>query len=93
MLTMAEVEHVAMLARLYLTEEEKKIYSEQLSSILEYARKLEELDTGNVSPTAHVLPLENIFREDRAGPHMDPERAMRNAPDREGNYFRVPRIV
>lgn len=93
MITIADVEHVALLGRLELSDEEKKMYAEQLSAILEYARKLEDLDTGNVPPTAHVLPLKNVFREDRVGEHMDLEKTMQNAPEREGNYFKVPRLV
>ncbi|WP_438266169.1 Asp-tRNA(Asn)/Glu-tRNA(Gln) amidotransferase subunit GatC [Desulfurispora thermophila] len=90
---MEQVEHVALLARLALTPEEKELYSRQLSAILEYARKLEELDVSDVPPTAHVLPLRNVLRQDQVGAHMPPEEALANAPEREENYFKVPRIV
>lgn len=93
MITMAEVDHVALLGRLELTEEEKKMYAEQLSAILEYAGMLDRLDTAGVSPTAHVLPLKNVFREDRVGHHLPLEKALQNAPDKDGNFFKVPRIV
>lgn len=93
MLTISEVEHVALLSRLELTEEEKKMYQQQLSAILDYAGKLDKLDTGDVPPTAHVLPLKNVFREDKAGEHLDREKALANAPEREGDFFKVPRIV
>lgn len=93
MITIADVEHVALLGRLKLSDEDKKMYAEQLSAILEYASKLDDLDTDNVPPTAHVLPLRNVFREDRAGEHMNLEKTMQNAPEREGNYFKVPRLV
>lgn len=93
MLTISEVEHVALLSRLELTEEEKKMYQQQLSAILDYARKLDDLDTRDVQPTAHVLPLKNVFREDQAGEHMDPEKVLANAPEREGDFFKVPKIV
>lgn len=93
MLTIAEVEHVALLSRLELSDEEKKLYAGQLSEILEYAKMLEELDTGDVPPTAHVLPLKNVFREDKVGDHLPLEKAMQNAPDRDGNFYKVPRIV
>ncbi|MFZ5642113.1 MAG: Asp-tRNA(Asn)/Glu-tRNA(Gln) amidotransferase subunit GatC [Bacillota bacterium] len=93
MLTKAEVEHVALLSRLELTEEEKKVYAEQLSKILEYARMLDELDTGDVPPTAHVLPLKNVFREDKKGDHLPLEKSLGNAPEKDGNFFKVPRIV
>lgn len=93
MITIADVEHVALLGRLELSGEEKKMYAEQLSAILEYAGKLDDLDTENVPPTAHVLPLKNVFREDRVGEHLQLEKTMQNAPNREGNYFKVPRLV
>ncbi|MFZ5650435.1 MAG: Asp-tRNA(Asn)/Glu-tRNA(Gln) amidotransferase subunit GatC [Bacillota bacterium] len=93
MLTIAEVEHVALLSRLELSEEEKKMYAGQLSAILEYAGMLDELDTSDVPPTVHVLPLKNVFREDRAGDHLQLENTLQNAPDREDSFFKVPRIV
>lgn len=93
MLTISEVEHVALLSRLELTEEEKKMYQQQLSAILEYARKLDHLDTRDVPPTAHVLPLKNVFREDQVGEHLGPEKVLANAPEREGDFFKVPKIV
>ncbi|MFZ5647626.1 MAG: Asp-tRNA(Asn)/Glu-tRNA(Gln) amidotransferase subunit GatC [Bacillota bacterium] len=93
MLTIAEVDHVALLSRLELTEDEKKMYSEQLNAILEYARMLDDLDTSGVPPTAHVLPLKNVYREDRAENHLPLEKTLQNAPDREDSFFKVPRIV
>ncbi len=93
MITIAEVEHVALLSRLELTDEEKRMFAEQLSAILEYAGMLDELDTREVPPTAHVLPLRNVFREDIEGAHLPLEKTMQNAPEREGNFFKVPRIV
>lgn len=93
MITIGEVEHVALLARLELTDEEKEMYAGQLSAILEYAGMLDELDTEKVTPTAHVLPLRNVYREDRAGEHLPLEKTMQNAPERDGSYFKVPKIV
>ncbi|MGQ9825222.1 MAG: Asp-tRNA(Asn)/Glu-tRNA(Gln) amidotransferase subunit GatC [Desulfotomaculales bacterium] len=93
MLTGKEVEHVALLARLELTAEEKKVYARQLGDILEYAQKLNRLDTAGIQPTAHVLPLQNVFREDRPGEHLPPEKVLANAPEKEGRFFKVPRIV
>lgn len=93
MLTRQEVEHVALLARLELTEEEKDLYTRQLQDILEYAARLNELDTTDVPPTSHVLPLCNVFREDDVGEHLSPEEVLANAPEREGGFFKVPRIV
>ncbi|WP_334109900.1 Asp-tRNA(Asn)/Glu-tRNA(Gln) amidotransferase subunit GatC [Thermodesulfitimonas autotrophica] len=93
MITRKDVEHVALLARLELTEEEKELYTGQLAKILEYASVLRELDTENVPPLAHVLPLQNVFREDKVGTHLDAEAVLAHAPDREERFFRVPRIV
>lgn len=84
---------MALLGRLELSEEEKELYTQQLNKILEAARALQELDTADIPPTAHVLPIQNVFREDRVGQHMDPEKALANAPEREENFFKVPKIV
>jgi aspartyl-tRNA(Asn)/glutamyl-tRNA(Gln) amidotransferase subunit C len=88
-----DVEHIAMLARLRLNEEEKITYSEQLSNILEYIDKLNELDTTDVEPTSHVLDITNVFREDNLQKSLHPDDALSNAPDRKGNFYRVPRII
>ncbi|MCL6559848.1 MAG: Asp-tRNA(Asn)/Glu-tRNA(Gln) amidotransferase subunit GatC [Firmicutes bacterium] len=93
MITKKDVEHVALLARLELSEEEKQVYTEQLGKILEYASVLNELDTTDVPPLTHVLPLQNVFREDKVGEHLEPEVVLAQAPDREERYFRVPRVV
>ena len=93
MLTREEVEHIAMLARLGLTEEEKVIFGEQLSSILDYMRALSEVDTSNIPPTAQVIHLQNVMRADEVRPSLPMERVLANAPDREGNFFRVPPVL
>lgn len=93
MLTREQVEHVALLARLELTEEEKDRYARQLNDILGHIEMLNRLDTENVPPTAHVLPLKNVFREDKVCDHMPNEKALANAPAREEGSFKVPRIV
>jgi aspartyl-tRNA(Asn)/glutamyl-tRNA(Gln) amidotransferase subunit C len=92
-LTRDEVEHVAKLARLAITEEEKEKYSQQLSNILTYIEKLKELDTSKVEPTSHVLPMKNIFREDEVKPSLPREEILKNAPDRAEEFFRVPKII
>jgi len=92
-ITIADVDHVAMLARLRFDEDQKAGMAEQLSRIVEYVEKLNELDTGDVSPMAHAVPLRNVLRDDEVRPSLDPEEALRNAPDREGDFFRVPRIL
>ncbi|GAB4408130.1 MAG: Asp-tRNA(Asn)/Glu-tRNA(Gln) amidotransferase subunit GatC [Thermodesulfovibrionales bacterium] len=87
------VEHIAHLARLYLRAEEKERYGEQLSSILDYVEKLNELDTSGVEPTSHVLTMSNVMREDTLKPSLPKEDALMNAPDRADNFYRVPRII
>ena len=93
MITKEDVDHVALLGRLQLTEEEKETYTQQLNDILEHFQALQRLDTENVQPTAHVLPLKNVFREDWAGQHIPREDALSNCPDRDEDYFKVPRII
>lgn len=93
MLTKSQVEHITLLARLYLDDEEKERYTTQLTKILEYARNLDELNTSDVPPTAHVLPLQNVFRQDVVGPHLPAEEAIGNSPDKEDGFFKVPRVL
>jgi aspartyl-tRNA(Asn)/glutamyl-tRNA(Gln) amidotransferase subunit C len=92
-ITLKEVEHVARLARLELTAEEKERMRAQLDSILSYIDKLNELDTSAVEPTSHVLPMTNVFREDEVAPSLAQEAVLANAPDRQDLFFRVPRIL
>lgn len=87
------VDHVANLARLNLSEEDKAEMTEKLNSILDYMEKLNELDTTGVQPTAHVIPIKNVFREDKVRESLTLEETLKNAPDRDGNFFRVPRII
>lgn len=93
MISKKDVDHVALLGRLELTEQERDMYTKQLNDILEHFQSLERLDTENVPPTAHVLPLKNVFREDWVGQHISREDALSNCPDRDENFFKVPRIV
>ncbi|MGE5381189.1 MAG: Asp-tRNA(Asn)/Glu-tRNA(Gln) amidotransferase subunit GatC [Methylocystaceae bacterium] len=92
-LTVQEVEHVALLCRIKLTEEEKQPMTEQLSLVLAHIDKLNELDTSNVEPLAHVLPIFNVFRPDKEVRRNDADAMLNNAPDAEEGMFRVPRIV
>ncbi len=85
--------HVAELARLAVAEHELQGLAGQLGRILDYMDKLGELDTAGVPPTAHVLPLRNVWREDAVRPGLERDDALAGAPDREGPYFRVPRVV
>ena len=92
-LSPAEVEHVAELARLALSDQEKELFREQLSSILEYVERLQQLDTGAIPPTATVLPLENVMRDDEVQPSLPLADVLANAPDVEANCFRVPVVL
>ena len=92
-ITIKEVEHVARLARLELTDEEKERMRAQLDSILSYIDKLDELDTSAVEPTSHVLPMMNVFRDDEVRSSLSQEETLANAPDRQDLFFRVPRIL
>jgi len=92
-LTIEEVEHIAELAKLGLTEEEKRTFQEQLSAILEYFETLQEVDTSAIPPTATVLPLCNVMREDEVCPSLPPEVILANAPDREGDAFKVQAVL
>jgi aspartyl-tRNA(Asn)/glutamyl-tRNA(Gln) amidotransferase subunit C len=85
-----EVEHVARLARLELSEEEFERFGAQLSAILEAVGKVAELDLADVEPTAHPLDIVNVWAEDEPRPSLSVEDALANAPDREGSFFRVP---
>ena len=90
---MAEVEHVARLTRLELSPEERERMREQLDRILGYIDKLRQLDTAGVEPTSHAVPMVNVFRDDELRPCLSPEEMLANAPDRSGEFFRVPRII
>jgi len=88
-----DVEYVAWLARLELSEEEKERFTRQLGQVLEHAEKIKSLDTEDVEPTSHVVPLKNVMREDRVHPGLSQEEALSNAPRREGGFIMVPRII
>ncbi|HEY4719290.1 MAG TPA: Asp-tRNA(Asn)/Glu-tRNA(Gln) amidotransferase subunit GatC [Candidatus Methylomirabilis sp.] len=92
-ITRREVEHVARLARLGLSEEEIERMRAQLDAILNYVDKLNELETRDVPPTSHAIPMTNVFREDAVRPCLSQEEALANAPDRAEAFFRVPRIL
>ena len=92
-LSLAQVEHVARLAQLTLSDQEKELFREQLSSILEYAQRLQQLDTSTIPPTATVLPLENVMRDDQVRPSLPLADVLANAPDTEDGYFRVPVVL
>jgi aspartyl-tRNA(Asn)/glutamyl-tRNA(Gln) amidotransferase subunit C len=92
-LTLAEVEHIAELARLNLTPEEKERYRQQLSAILEHAARLQEIDTSQISPTSSVLPPRSVLRVDTAVEFPKRKELLENAPRKEGDQYRVPPVL
>jgi aspartyl-tRNA(Asn)/glutamyl-tRNA(Gln) amidotransferase subunit C len=88
-----DVRHVARLARLALSDEELVRMRADMSAILDYMDKLRSLDTAGVEPTSHAVPLRNVMREDEPVPSQPREDMLANAPDRDGDTFRVPRII
>ncbi len=92
-LSRAEVEHIAELARLGLTEQEKETYRKQLSAILAYAQVLQQLDTEAISPTAQVIPLQNVMRPDVVTPSLPRDDVLANAPAAEDGCFKVQAIL
>jgi aspartyl-tRNA(Asn)/glutamyl-tRNA(Gln) amidotransferase subunit C len=92
-LTKNEVEHVAWLARLELSEQEKDRLTGHLNQIMEHFEALQQLDTADVEPTSHSIPMSNVFREDKAGPSFTQDEAVSNAPDSRDFYFVVPQVV
>ena len=88
-----EVEHIAWLARIELSEEEKGLFARQLNDILRFFEKIDEVDTERVPPTYHVLDLVNVYRGDEVSPSLPIEEALKNAPRREKQFLKAPRIV
>ena len=89
----ADVQHVASLARLALSAEEEARFQHQLSAVFEHFQKLSALDTEQIPPTAQVIPLKNVMRPDTVEPSLSEQDVLANAPDREGNQFRVRAIL
>ncbi len=92
MITIKDVEHVAKLARLELSEEEKEKFSKQLGDILKYVEQMNEVDTTGVEPMSHAIPMVNVMREDVVVSENTKEELMANAPLKEDGFFRVPKI-
>ncbi len=92
-ITVADVEHVARLARLELAPAEKEQFASQMDAILDYVEKLKGLNTDGIVPTSHAVPMENAFREDVVDPSIGLEKALANAPDRAGTFFAVPKVI
>ena len=91
--TQKDVEHVARLARLSFTDEEKQRLTAELNTILAYMEQLNGLDTENVEPLSHVIELQNVFRADERKPGLTPDEALQNAPGRVEDFFTVPKVI
>lgn len=92
-ITKKEIEHVAHLARLNLSEEELDKMTGQLDNILQYVDKLGQLDTKDVAPTSHVFSVSNAFREDQVKESLSQQQAVENGPEQNGESFQVPRVI
>lgn len=88
-----DIEYVAGLARIELSAKEKKKLGQDLGDILSYIEKLKELDVGKVEPMSHVLPLKNVFRQDKLKDSLSADQAVANAPARKNSFFSVPRVI
>ncbi|MHC4271393.1 MAG: Asp-tRNA(Asn)/Glu-tRNA(Gln) amidotransferase subunit GatC [Planctomycetota bacterium] len=89
----SQVEKIAKLSRLKLTAQEVEEFTGQLSAIIDYVEKMNELDTANVEPLAHCLPIHNVFRLDEPKGSLGTEKVLSNAPQTDGDFFKVPKIL
>ena len=92
-ITKDEVKHISLLSRLLFSDEEIEVFSKDLNSILEYVSKISELNTEDVEPTSHVVPLMNVMRDDVVKPSLNIDKVLQNAPDKEDECFKVPKII
>ena len=92
-ITEKEVEYVAKLARLYVSEEEKAKLTKNMSAIIEFADTLPKIDTDGVAPAAHAIPVQNVFREDVVKDSYKRDDILKNAPEKEAGCFSVPKVV
>jgi len=88
-----DIEKVSRLARIELSEEEKKVFGNQLEQILTYMDQLNQLDTAGIEPTSHAIPIYNVFRDDEVRPSSSREDVLDISPEHEDGYFKVPRII
>lgn len=91
--TIKDVEHIAKLAKLEFSNAEKEKFTHQLNQILEYIEQLNKLDTSNVEPLSHVIELSNVFRADEVKPGISTEEALKNAPAKTEDFFKVPKVI
>jgi aspartyl-tRNA(Asn)/glutamyl-tRNA(Gln) amidotransferase subunit C len=92
-LSKKEVEHVAWLAHIELTEQEKTVFTEQFNEILDYFKKIDEIETRGIEQTSHVLELNNVFRKDEIKPPLSTEQALKNAAKKQKKFYKAPTIV
>lgn len=92
-ITLKDVEYVAKLARLELSPEEKVTFQRELDKIIKYVDQLNELNTENVPVTSHVIPMQNVLREDEVLPSLSSAEALANAPRKKKGFFRVPKVI
>jgi aspartyl-tRNA(Asn)/glutamyl-tRNA(Gln) amidotransferase subunit C len=92
-ISLDQAKHVAKLARLALSDEQAQRFTGQLETILEYVAKIEEVDVSGVEPMAHVLPLKNVLRYDVVGPSLPTDEVLKNAPDADAPFFKVPKVI
>jgi aspartyl-tRNA(Asn)/glutamyl-tRNA(Gln) amidotransferase subunit C len=91
--TIKEVEHIAKLAKLEFTDAEKEKFTHQLNQILEYMEQMNKLDTSHVEPLSHVIELSNVFRADEVKQGVSTEEALKNAPSKTEEFFKVPKVI
>jgi aspartyl-tRNA(Asn)/glutamyl-tRNA(Gln) amidotransferase subunit C len=92
-ISMKEIEHIAWLAKIELSEEEKRVFTEQINTILEYFKVIDEVNTENVKPTFNVQDVTNVFREDEPIPSLSRDESLKNAPEKEKGYVKAPKII
>lgn len=92
-ITIKDVEYVAKLAKLKLSPEEKKKFQKELDKVIRYIDQLNQVDTGNAPPTSHVVPMQNVLRDDKVRPSLTQKKALANAPDKKDGYFKVPKVI
>jgi aspartyl-tRNA(Asn)/glutamyl-tRNA(Gln) amidotransferase subunit C len=91
--TIKDVEHIAKLAKLEFTDAEKEKFTHQLNQILEYVEQMNKLDTSHVEPLSHVIELSNVFRADEVKQGVSTEEALKNAPSKTEEFFKVPKVI
>lgn len=91
--TKKDMENVAVLSRLSIPADKEEQYTQQLNDFLEYVENLQAVDTENIQPIAHVLPISNVFRQDEVKESLDRELALSNAPLKDDGYFKVPKVL